>query len=256
MGIGRFAYTIKASNHSFNVFDAIFGQITGKYKGYDPAGISMARARDPENPYVKPRSVLSKVADAAAAQAQAALFGQGTRLNPAPVPQPVPQTFAATGPGKLEPLVQKGTQTMSLDLGNLLGNLGSQYISARWGTPRQPQVMAPTIQAQGPVAGVLNPQQVSSVQDMLGITPYANMLGYGQGSAPVPTIPTPGDVTITGNCPPPSYCVDGKTGKVSIKQKRRRRRRLATSSDIRDLSSLKSVLSPADLKMWIATHPS
>jgi len=256
MGIGRFAYTIKASNHSFNVFDAIFGQITGKYKGYDPAGISLARARDPENPYVRPRTVLSTLADAAAAQAQAALFRQGTRLNPAPVPQPVPQTFAATGPGKLEPLVQEGTQTMSLDLGNLLGNLGSQYISARWGTPRQPQVMAPTIRPQGPVAGVLNPQQVSSVSDMLGITPYTEMLGFGQGSAPAPTIPRPEDVTITGNCPPPSYCVDGRTGKVTIKQKRRRRRRLATSSDIRDLSSLKSVLSPADLKMWIATHPS
>ena len=256
MALGRFAYTIKASNHSFNVFDAIFDRITGKNRRYDPAGISLARARDTENPYVRPRTVLSTLADAAAAQAQAALFRQGTRLNPAPVPQPVPQAFAATGPGKLEPLVQEGTQTMSLDLGNLLGNLGSQYISARWGTPRGPQVMAPTIQAQGPVAGVLNPQQVSSVQDMLGITPYANMLGFGQGSGTVPTIPTPGDVTITGNCPPPSYCVDGKTGKVSIKQKRRRRRRLATSSDIRDLSSLKSVLSPADLKMWIATHPS
>ena len=256
MGIGRFAYTIKASNHSFNVFDAIFGQITGKYKGYDPAGISMARARDPENPYVRPRTVLSTLADAAAKQAQAALFRQGTRLNPAPVPQPVPQTFAATGPGKLEPLVQEGTQTMSLDLGNLLGNLGSQYISARWGTPAQPTVFQPTMQAQGPVAGVLNPQQVSSVTDMLGITPYTEMLGFGQGSNTVPTIPTPGDVTITGNCPPPSYCVDGKTGKVTIKQKRRRRRRLATSSDIRDLSSLKSVLSPADLKTWIATHPS
>jgi len=61
---------------------------------------------------------------------------------------------------------------------------------------------------------------------------------------------------MTNGCTPPSYCVDGKTGKVTIKQKRRRRRRLATSSDIRDLSSLKSVLSPADLKMWIATHPS
>ena len=145
---------------------------------------------------------------------------------------------------------------MSLDLGNLLGNLGSQYIAARWGQPPVPQVMAPTIQAQGPVAGVLNPTPVGSVQDMLGITPYVDMLGFGQGSAPAPTIPAPGGVTIQGNCPPPSYCVDGKTGKVTIKQKRRRRRRLATSSDIRDLSSLKSVLSPADLKMWIATHPS
>jgi hypothetical protein len=256
MGIGRFAYTIKASNHSFNVFDAIFDRITGKNRGYDPAGISMGRARDTDNPYVRPRSILSQVGNAAAEFAAAQVLGQSARAQVAQIPQPVPQTFAATGPGRLEPLVQEGTQTMSLDLGNLLGNLGSQYISARWGTPRPPQVMAPTIQAQGPVAGVLAPTPVNSVSDYLGLTPYANMLGFNQGSGPAPTIPTPGDVTITGNCPPPSYCVDGKTGKVTIKQKRRRRRRLATSSDIRDLSSLKSVLSPADLKMWIATHPS
>ena len=256
MGIGRFAQVSYSSDTGFNAFGGLFDAITGKNQRYDPAGVSMARARDPQNPYVRPRTILSTLADAAAQAAQAALFRQGTRLNPASVPQPVSQTFAATGPGKLEPLVQQGTQTMSLDLGNLLGNLGSQYISARWGTPRGPQVMAPTIQAQGPVAGVLAPQPVSSVQDMLGITPYVDMLGFGQGSAPVPTIPTPGGVTIQGNCPPPSYCVDGKTGKVTIKQKRRRRRRLATSSDIRDLSSLKSVLSPADLKTWIATHPS
>ena len=253
MGIGRFAYTIKASNHSFNVFDAIFDRITGKNRGYDPAGISMARARDPENPYVRPRSILSQVADAAAAQAQAALFRQGTRLNPAPVPQPVPQTFAATGPGKLEPLVKKGTQTMALDLGNLLGNLGSQYISARWGTPKQPQVTAPTIRPQGPMAGLARPVDYDLLPS------WGDMYQYGKDlltPEQQQQLPMPGGVQITGNCPPPSYCVDGKTGKVTIKQKRRRRRRLATSSDIRDLSSLKSVLSPADLKMWIATHPS
>ncbi len=255
MALGRFAISYSSASGfggGFGVLDAI----KGKFGLRDPAGISLARARDTDNPYKPSSAVLPALAQAAAQQAQAAILGQGTGVNQTPVPQSVPQTFAATGPGKLEPLVQEGTQTMSLDLGNLLGNLGSQYISARWGQPQVPQVMAPTIQAQGPVAGVLNPQQVSSVQDMLGITPYTNMLGFGQGSAPVPTIPTPGDVKITGNCPPPSYCVDGKTGKVTIKQKRRRRRRLATSSDIRDLSSLKSVLSPADLKMWIATHPS
>ena len=255
MALGRFSINYGSSTGfggGFGIFDAI----KGTFGLSDPAGISLARARDSDNPYVAPRTILSTLANAAAQQAQAALLGQSTRPNQTPVSQPVSQTFAATGPGRLEPLVKEGTQTMFLDLGNLLGNLGSQYISARWGTPRGPQVMAPTIQAQGPVAGVLNPQQVSSVSDMLGITPYQEMLGFGQGSGNLPTIPTPGDVTITGSCPPPSYCVDGKTGKVTIKQKRRRRRRLATSSDIRDLSSLKSVLSPADLKMWIATHPS
>ena len=256
MAIGKRSHNLQFAFSSNWGFQDIFDAITGKRLPYDPAGISLARARDKENPYIRPRSVLSTLADAAAKQAQAALFRQGSRLNPAPLSQPVPQTFAATGPGKLEPLVQKGTQTMSLDLGNLLGNLGSQYISARWGTPKAPQVTAPTIVAQGPnTLGLpVTPgyRPASTAADMLGITPYQDLLGFG---SQLP-IPTPGDVTITGNCPPPSYCVDGKTGKVTIKQKRRRRRRLATSSDIRDLSSLKSVLSPADLKMWIATHPS
>lgn len=145
---------------------------------------------------------------------------------------------------------------MSLDLGNLLGNLGSQYISARWGTPRQPQVTQPTIRPQGPRAGMTLTQPVNS--DLL--PGWGDVIDWGAGlftpEQQQQLGPAPGGVTIQGNCPPPSYCVDGKTGKVTIKQKRRRRRRLATSSDIRDLSSLKSVLSPADLKMWIATHPS
>ena len=256
MAIGKRSHNLQFTFASNWGFQDIFDAITGKRLPYDPAGISLARARDPENPYVRPRTVLSTLADAAAKQAQAALFRQGTRLNPTSVPQPISQTFAATGPGKLEPLVQKGTQTMALDLGNLLGNLGSQYISARWGTPRQPQVTQPTIRPQGPRTGMTLTQPVNS--DIL--PGWGDVIDWGTGfftpEQQQQMAPAPGGVTIQGNCPPPSYCVDGKTGKVTIKQKRRRRRRLATSSDIRDLSSLKSVLSPADLKMWIATHPS
>jgi len=130
VAIGRFSIRYGSSTGfggGFGIFDAI----KGTFGLSDPAGVSMARARDTENPYVRPRPILSTVANATAQQAQAALLGQSARANQTPVPQPVPQTFAATGPGKLEPLVTKGTQTMSLDLGNLLGNLGSQYISAR-----------------------------------------------------------------------------------------------------------------------------
>ncbi len=240
MALGRFAINIKASNHSFNVFDAIFDRITGKNRGYDPAGISMARARDPENPYVRPRSVLSQVADAAAQQAQAALFRQGTRLNPAPVPQPVPQTFAAVGEQKLEPLVQEGTQTMSLDLGNLLGTLGSQYISARYGQPRPPAITAPTIVAQGPQAGVLQPVLTPPVA-----------AGLGAAAGELYDFFTDDQKAQLGS----GMRIDPVTGRLCKKQ-RRRRKRLATTSDIKDLAALKSVLSPADLKTWIATHPS
>jgi len=255
MAIGRFSINYGSSTGfggGFGIFDAI----KGTFGLSDPAGISLARARDSDNPYVAPRSILSAVANAAAQQAQAALSRQSVRPNQTPVSQPVSQTFAATGPGRLEPLVQEGTQTMSLDLGNLLGNLGSQYISARWGGGGQQGGGSPPFMPQGPRGGVLNTTPV----DWPSLTTIPGQLydyyTSNQGSTlPAPAAPN-GGVTIQGNCPPPSYCVDGKTGKVSIKQKRRRRRRLATSSDIRDLSSLKSVLSPADLKMWIATHPS
>jgi hypothetical protein len=210
----------------------------------------MGRARDTDNPYIRPRSKLSTVGNAAAQWATAQVLRQSARTQAAQIPQPIPGSFAATGPGKLEPLV-KGKQNMGLDLGTIWGgvvDLGGQYINARYGQ-RGPQVMQPTMTTQGPRGGILNTTPV----DLPGWSDVVEFLTPEQQSQlPVPQ----GGVTITGNCPPPSYCVDGKTGKVTIKQKRRRRRRLATSSDIRDLSSLKSVLSPADLKTWIATHPS
>ena len=255
MAIGRFSINYGSSTGFGGGFD-IFSAIKERFGLSDPAGISLAQSRDRQNAQLWARSGVPSLANAAASAAQAALFRQGSRLNPAQVPVSVPQTFAATGPGKLEPLVQQGTQTMALDLGNLLGNLGSQYISARWGTPSPQHTVlstAPPIMPQGPRAGVA--ARPVDTGDFFGVDPWANLFGGGGGGAGTP-LPAPGGVTINGNCPPPSYCVDGKTGKVSIKQKRRRRRRLATSSDIRDLSSLKSVLSPADLKMWIATHPS
>ena len=240
MALGRFAQRTVASEVGFNVFDALFGSITGKYRGYDPAGISMARARDPQNPYVRPSSVLSKVANAAAQQAQAALLGQSARANQAPVPQPVPQTFAAVGEQKLEPLVQEGTQTMSLDLGNLLGTLGSQYISARYGQPRPPAIMQPTIVAQGPQAGVLQPVLTPPVA-----------AGLGAAAGELYDFFTDDQKAQLGS----GMKIDPVTGRLCKKQ-RRRRKRLATTSDIKDLAALKSVLSPADLKTWIATHPS
>ena len=251
MGIGQFDVTYSSSTGfggGFGILDAIkehWGRV-------ESDAVSMGRARDSDNPYKPPSAIVPALANAAAQQAQAALLGQGAGANQTPVPQSVPETFAATGPGKLEPLVQEGTQTMSLDLGNLLGNLGSQYISARWGQAPVPQVMAPTFQAQGPMAGIATTPALAPAVGM-GLGALA---GEAYDYLTQPSLPTIPGAPMAAGCPPPSYCVDGKTGKVTIKQKRRRRRRLATSSDIRDLSSLKSVLSPADLKMWIATHPS
>lgn len=243
MAIGRFSINYGSSTGfggGFGIFDAI----KGTFGLSDPAGISMARARDSDNPYVAPRSILSTVANAAAQQAQAALLGQSARINETQIPVSIPQTFAAVGEQKLEPLVTKGTQTMSLDLGGLLGTLGTSYIEARYGGPRVPQVMAPTIRPQGPRAGVAPqpvyletlPQLAEGVYDYFFTDEQKQSLSQ---------MPNAGKVQI-----------DPRTGRVSVCKNRRRRKRLATTSDIKDLAALKSVLSPADLKTWIATHPS
>ena len=239
MAIGRFSIRYGSSTGfggGFGIFDAL----KGTFGLRDPAGISMARARDPQNPYVIPRPVLPTVAPTTARSAPPQVSGQSTRLNQAQVPQSVPQTFAATGPGTLEPLVQEGTQTMSLDLGNLLGTLGSQYISARYGQPRPPAIMQPTIVAQGPQAGVLQPVLTPPVA-----------AGLGAAAGELYDFFTDDQKAQLGN----GMRIDPVTGKLCKKQ-RRRRKRLATTSDIKDLAALKSVLSPADLKTWIATHPS
>ena len=238
MAIGRFSINYGSSTGfggGFGIFDAL----KGTFGLRDPAGISMARARDPQNPYVIPRPVLPPVAPTTARSAPPQVSGQSTRINEAQIPVSIPQTFAAVGEQKLEPLVQEGTQTMSLDLGNLLGTLGSQYISARYGGPRAPQVMAPTIQAQGPQAGVLQPVLAPAVG-----------MGLGALAGEAYDFFTDDQKAQLGN----GMRIDPRTGRPC--KSRRRRKRLATTSDIKDLAALKSVLSPADLKTWIATHPS
>jgi hypothetical protein len=238
VAVGRFSITYGSSTGfggGFGIFDAL----KGTFGLRDPAGISLARARDPQNPYIIPRPVLPAVAPTTARSAPPEVSGQSPRVNQTPISQPVPQTFAAVGEQKLEPLVQEGTQTMSLDLGNLLGTLGSQYISARYGGPRAPQVMAPTIQAQGPQAGVLQPVLAPAVG-----------MGLGALAGEAYDFFTDDQKAQLGN----GMRIDPRTGRPC--KSRRRRKRLATTSDIKDLAALKSVLSPADLKTWIATHPS
>jgi hypothetical protein len=239
VAIGRFSInygSFTGFGGGFGIFDALkrtFGL-------RDPAGISMARARDTQNPYVIPRPILPTVAPTTARSAPPEVSGQSTRINEAQVPVSIPQTFAAVGEQKLEPLVQEGTQTMSLDLGNLLGNLGSQYISARYGQPRPPAIVQPTIVAQGPQAGVLQPVLTPPVA-----------AGLGAAAGELYDFFTDDQKAQLGS----GMRIDPVTGRLCKKQ-RRRRKRLATTSDIKDLAALKSVLSPADLKTWIATHPS
>ena len=110
----------------------------------------------------------------------------------------------------------------SMDLGQLITDLGGQYIQARYG-----QVQPSTGYYQQPIAA----------------TPALGpAVGAGIGLAA-------GELY--------DYFVneDGTMSSRKKCKKRRRRKRLATVSDIADLAALKSILGNGDaFKTWIATH--
>lgn len=133
---------------------------------------------------------------------------------------PTPASRAATPPfaGPTSTTTGNG----SMDLGQLITDLGGRYIEARYGQPSPPYFP-------------LNPP----IQTTPALAPAA---GVGIGVAA-------GEIY--------DYFMD-ENGTMSAKKKckkRRRRKRLATVSDIADLAALKSILGNGDaFKTWIATH--
>ena len=104
-----------------------------------------------------------------------------------------------------------------MDLGTLITDLGGAYIGARYGSPTPP------------------PQQ------------FVDMPSIGVPFVDV--VPEARQKGMVWN--PEANCGQGKWQK----KRRRRRSRLATPTDIKDLSSLKGVLGSGEaFKVWIATH--
>jgi hypothetical protein len=110
----------------------------------------------------------------------------------------------------------------SMDLGQLITDLGGQYIQSRWGQPQ-------------PTTGYY--QQPIQATPALGPA-----VGAGIGLA-------------AGELYDYFMNEDGTMSSRKKCKKRRRRKRLATVSDIADLAALKSILGNGDaFKTWIATH--
>ena len=137
-----------------------------------------------------------------------------------------------------------------MDLGNIITQLGSAYITARYGQPQAPRpvydpyarpIMAQPVDTYGvqPAFGQLLPQAGRMIGRM-GFGSTADKIGYaiaglGLGIAAE-------DVA--------------EIAAVASKVKcRRKRRRLATHSDIKDLAALKAVLGTGKaFDTWIATR--
>lgn len=116
-------------------------------------------------------------------------------------------------------------------IGSVIGDLATTYIQTRYG--------------QAP------PQVIMANQPMGPRQPSGPMMGNAGLDIPfVDVIPEAFDPCKRQVWDPKANCGNGKW----ILRGRRRRRRLATASDISDLSSLKTVLGPKGLQTWIATH--
>jgi len=121
------------------------------------------------------------------------------------------------GPWPPNPFPKEEQEEMALDLGDLLGQLGSAYINTRYApVTTQPVNFQPSYGTGGTNGGI-------PATPAVGI-PFYDLVPEGQ----------------VGVCPP--------------RKRRRRRRRLATVSDIKDIAASKSLMGPALLKTWIATH--
>jgi len=124
-------------------------------------------------------------------------------------------------------IVNTGGDSMPLDLGQILGGLGSEYINARYGQQATPQV----IYANSPTIPV-------------------GMGDPGGGIPFVDVIPEP-----PAGCSPRDYVYKFTCdGWRWIKRRKRRRKQLVTKGDIAGLASLKGVTTGEQMKTWIATH--
>lgn len=130
------------------------------------------------------------------------------------------------------PAIQPKDNDMGMDLGTFLGNVGT--IASAYRDIRYPQ-QTPTYQMMGNPAGAA---AVALSQQNLVTLPG------------VDCIPEPPSCDLNSHY----WSTRANKGQGGWVKYRRRRKRLATHGDINDLASLKTVLSPSDMKMWIATH--
>lgn len=142
---------------------------------------------------------------------------------------------------------------------------GGIPVVAQKPVPQPPVISRPVPAGAGRIDTVIQQttnggKPVDLGQVLVGLGGQYIQARYGQPQvqqAFMPSLGIPGVEVIKENVPkgmvydPNADCGEGKW----IKRSRRRRKRLATQTDIRDLSALKGVLGSGEaFKVWIATH--
>jgi len=185
-----------------------------------------------------------------------ALVSRPARIATGPVLSTIkPSGRQQTTPNQTFVPTQPTSPRTTMDLGNIITQLGSAYITARYGQPRPPS----------PYPGA-RPIMVS---DEFGVDRGLPSVGLGGpvvGARPVSLLPAlPGAASTAGKIALNMAAALGITeitedlliaaGAAAKTKCRRKRRRLATHSDIKDLAALKAVLGTGKaFDTWIATR--
>lgn len=164
-------------------------------------------------------------------------------IKPAGRQQTAPnQTFVPTQPTSTRP---------TMDLGNIITQLGSAYITARYGQPPTPR---PTYPVPGAMPIMAQPVDTFGVQPTFGplIAGGRAVAGYVGRMSTADKIGTAIGALGLGLAADEIAEIAAAASKVKC---RRKRRRLATHSDIKDLAALKAVLGTGKaFDTWIATR--
>lgn len=144
-----------------------------------------------------------------------------------------------------------------MDLGNLVKDLATTYISTRYGQPQQPRpIMAQPVGLPAVIGGGLSRLPSlggitggifgGAIGDMLsGPTPL--MSGMENFGGAMQGCNNPADVVFRWSPAVQDY--------VPQKRRKRRRKQLVTQSDIKGLAALKGVVGTGKImETWIATH--
>ena len=183
-----------------------------------------------------------------------ALAPRSARIQTRPVLSTIkPARRQQTAPNQTFIPTQPTTKRPTMDLGNIIKELGGQYIRTRYGTPQMNPPFIPMEQRPimvsdtygrdlpSPTVGMQRPALAQFLPQVAG-------LGSSVGKIALSIAAAMGVTEITEEI----LIAAQAASKVKC---RRKRRRLATHSDIKDLAALKAVLGTGKaFDTWIATR--
>ena len=218
------------------------------------ANVSMGPLIDRRDLGQQPSGSVLKVYESAEDLSSAALTGSTSRASEAPLEEILYSSLRPVLQGQ----IKTGGKRMALDLGNIITQLGEQYINTRWGGGSQ-NVTYVTENGSNPLGGNgVGTDQVPLKRTMAG-GPLVGLLrgpfGFRLGSSASKIAGYLGSALAGVGAALTAEEIAQMASDLSKVKCKRRRRRLATLSDIKDLAALSAVLGKGKLlETWVATR--